>query len=79
MASMTVNINNMLNNLEEEDYNTVINFIEYLSAARKQKRTQESIAALSEIQSMFTDNKGWTSEEDMIADMAAFRKERMGL
>lgn len=79
MTSTAVSINDMLNDLEEEDYRTAISFIEYLSAVRKQKRTQESVAALSEIQSMFADDKGWDSEVDMIEDMAAFRKERMGL
>ena len=34
---------------------------------------------LAEIQGMFQNDKGWDDEESMIADMAAFRKERMGL
>lgn len=40
---------------------------------------QESKDILFQIQEMFKDDKGWNSEEDMIAEMAAFRRERMGL
>jgi len=28
---------------------------------------------------MFSDDKGWGSEESMIEDMAKFRRERLGL
>lgn len=79
MAPMAIKINDMLNNLEEEDYKTAITFIEYLSETRKQKRTNEDKKILSEIQDIFADDKGWDSEEDMLKDMALFRRERMGL
>ena len=45
---------------------------------RREKADQRS-KTLKEIQSMFADDKGWTSEESMISDMAAFRRERTGL
>lgn len=51
MASALVN--NMLDNLEEEDYKAAISFIEYLSSARKKKRAEESEKILSEIQHIF--------------------------
>lgn len=34
---------------------------------------------MKEIQSMFADDKGWDSEENMINDMVASRKERISL
>ena len=77
MASALVN--SMLDNLDEEDYRTAISFIEYLSSARKKKRAEESEKILSEIQNIFKSDKGWDSEEIMLKDMAAFRRERMGL
>ena len=43
---------------------------------RREKADQDS-KTLKEIQSMFADDKGWDSEESMINDMAAFRRERM--
>ena len=68
-----------LENLEEEDFQTAITFIQFLSDTRKKKKAADSKSILAEIQGMFQDNTGWNDEESMIADMAAFRKERMGL
>ena len=42
-------------------------------------RVKKSVDALTEIQSMFAEDKGWDSEESMLADMAEFRRERMKL
>ncbi len=75
MAPMATKVNEMLDTLEEEDYKAAISYIQFLSDSRKRKRAKESKVALKEIQSMFTDDKGWTSEEDMLEDMAAFRRD----
>lgn len=48
----------------------------YIAELRNNDRGQE---VLSEIQEMFKDDKGWDSEEEMIKDMANFRRKRMGL
>ena len=77
MAPTAMKLTNMLNSLEEEDYNAAINFIQYLSESRKKKKADESKNILKEIQGMFLDDPSWDSEESMIADMAAFRRERM--
>ena len=79
MAPLAATVNDMLNSLEEEDFKTAISFIEYLSTSRKKKHAEESKAALLEMQKIFSEDKGWDSEESMLEDMAAFRKERMGL
>ena len=76
MAPTVMKLTNMLNSLEE-DYNVAINFIQYLSETRKKKKADESKKILKEIQGMFSDDPGWDSQESMIADMAAFRRERM--
>lgn len=34
-------------------------------------------AVLAEIQGVFAENKGWTSEEEMLQDLAGFRRERI--
>ena len=69
-------INDMLNGLEEEDYKAAVSFIEYLSDTRKKKKAEESKALMAEIQGIFAEDKAWETEEDMIEDMAAFRRER---
>jgi len=60
----------MVNMLTEEDYIAVIKYIEFLISSRK-KNTKSTIR---QIQKMFTDDKGWTSEEEILSDMAAFRR-----
>ncbi len=70
-------VNDMLKNLEDDDYKTVISFIEYLTDSRKKKRAEGDKHVLTEIQMMFKDDKGWDNEGDMLADMAEFRRERM--
>ncbi len=76
MAPMAVTVNEMLDTLEEEDYKAAVRYIQFLSTTRKQENAEESKAALKEMQKLFADDKGWNSEEEMLADMAAFRRER---
>lgn len=79
MAPTAAMVNDLLSTLDTEDFNSVINYIRFLSDSRKKDRAKKSIDALTEIQSMFAEDKGWESEESMLADMAAFRRERMRL
>lgn len=44
-----------------------------------EKKKIDCKTVLAEIQEVFHDDKGWDNEESMIADMAAFRKERIEL
>jgi predicted nucleotidyltransferase len=39
------------------------------------KNAEKSKTLLAEIQKNFTDNKGWDTEEQMLKDMASFRRE----
>lgn len=79
MSSNAILVNDLLEKLDEEDYKVALTFLQYLSDSRKKKRAQESKEYLSQVQEIFKEDKGWDSEESMIADMAAFRRERMGL
>lgn len=79
MSSDAVMVSNLLEKLDEEDYKIALTFLQYLSDMKKKRKAQESKEILSQIQGMFNEDKGWESEENMIADMAAFRRERMGL
>lgn len=77
MAAMAATVNEMLDTLEADDYTAAIRYIEFLSASRKREKSKASKQALKEIQSLFADDKGWDSEDDMLADMAEFRRERL--
>lgn len=77
MAPTATMVNELLNTLETEDYNSIISYIQFLSDSRKKNKVRKSLNALAEIQDMFAEDKGWSSEEEMLADMAEFRRERM--
>lgn len=79
MAPTAMKINDMLRTLEEEDYKMVISYIQFLSDSRKKERIKKAASVMDQIQSMIGNDTGWDSEDDMLADMARFRKERMGL
>lgn len=79
MTSKLLEVDNMLNDLDDEDYQMVIRFIEFLSTNKKKKQLEKNEALLNQIQDMFKDDKGWDSEESMLKELAAFRKERLGL
>ena len=57
MAPTAIMINNMLNTLDEEDYNTAISFIQYSSDSRKKQKAEQSKKIFSEIQSIFSNDK----------------------
>ncbi len=79
MSSNAILVNDLLENLDEEDFKIALTFLQYLSESRKKKRAQESKELLTQVQEIFKEDKGWDSEKSMIADMAVFRRERMGL
>lgn len=72
MSAMAMQLSQMMQTLTEEDYLAAIKYVEFLSAMRKNAAKQ----TLHEIQGIFTDDKGWASEEEMLADMAEFRRSR---
>ncbi len=78
MAPTAVVVKNMLDTLEEEDYKMAISYIEFLLDSRRKERQKKGIDVMDGIQDLIGDNKGWESEEEMIVDMANFRRERLG-
>lgn len=64
------------NTLTDELKSEVNDFIDFLL---KNQKKNEAISTLKNIQNLFSNDKGWNSEEEMIKDMANFRKSRMGL
>ena len=79
MSPKAILLNDMLNTLNDEDYDIIIEYIRLLSATRKKERAIQTIAALDKFQEVIGEDKGWLSEDDMLEDMAAFRKERLSI
>ena len=63
----------MIAMLNDEYRIAAVKYVEYLVQAQKIKAK----GTLHQIQAVFADDKGWNSEQEMIADMANFRRERL--
>lgn len=79
MSPKAIMLNEMLNTLEDDDYDTIMEYIQLLSATRKKERAMQTIAAMDEFQDIVGEDKGWDSEEDMLKDMAAYRRGRLSI
>ena len=73
------------NQLEGLSYAEQLYVMEYLLKLMRLRQQNESAkekaasakAVLSEIQGMFEKDKGWASEDEMLKDLAGFRRERV--
>lgn len=79
MSPKVIMLNEMLNTLEDDDYDTIMEYIQLLSATRKKERAMQTIAAMDEFKDIIGEDKGWDSEEDMLKDMAAYRRGRLSI
>lgn len=79
MAPTAMAVNNLLMTLEEEDYKMAVNYIQFLAESRKKIRKKEISGLMNQFQDILDGDRGWDSEEEMLADLAQFRKERLGL
>ena len=75
------------NQLEGLSYAEQLYVMEYLLKLMRLRQQNESAkekgasskTVLSEIQGMFAEDKGWASENEMLKDLAGFRRERVAL
>ena len=73
------------NQLEGLSYAEQLYVMEYLLKLMRLRQQNESAkekgasakAVLCEIQGMFAEDKGWASEDEMLKDLAGFRRERV--
>ena len=72
-------INTLLETLETEDYSIILDYVKLIAQNRKRQRALETIAAINEFQSVLNGDKGWKTEEEMLKDMADFRRKRLGI
>lgn len=72
----TAQVDTLARKMNSEDLTSVIQFMNFLIEQRRSKAARDNQQTLMSIQDMFKDDKGWNSEDEMIADMAEFRKQR---
>lgn len=78
MEATVQTVQNMLNALDADDLRTAIRFIQFLQETKKEKNAARNLAVFHQLQNVFDDDKGgYTSEEDLIRDLAQFRRERI--
>ena len=73
------------NQLEDLSFSEQLYVMEYLFKLIRLRQQKESAneksaspkAVLGKIQDMFAEDKGWASEEEMLEDLAGFRRERV--
>ncbi|MBQ9207900.1 MAG: hypothetical protein IJ158_14465 [Treponema sp.] len=51
----------------------------FFAEKRKKQRALETIIAMNEFESVLNGDKGWKNEQEMLDDMAEFRRERLGI
>ncbi|MBQ6449619.1 hypothetical protein IJJ08_01815 [bacterium] len=72
-STQTYDLNQMIARLTRENQIAAIKYIQYLD--REQNVQKKS--ALNQIQQLLAGDRTWQSESEMIADLAAFRRDRM--
>lgn len=78
MEATVQTVQNMLNALDADDLRTAIRFIQFLRETKKEKTAARNLAVFHQLQKVFDDDKGgYTSEEELIRDLAQFRRERI--
>lgn len=70
-------ITDMLSGLSDNSRNSAYDYIRYLWEREGPQRQERAREAFEQVDAMIGDNKGWDSEEDMIRDLAEFRRSRM--
>lgn len=72
MTAMAAEFSEIIETLTEEDLRSALDYVRFLSASRKKKAK----STLKQIQGLFAEDKGWKNEQEMLADMADFRRNR---
>ena len=70
-------LNRLLAGLNNEDLRKAISYVEFLYDQRQKTDADRNGRIMREIQALIGDDKGWDSEEEMIKDVAEFRRSRM--
>ena len=69
-------ITGMFESLSEEDQISALDYIQYLRDRAGRRKAEQARRAFEEVDRLLNGDTGWASEEEMIADLAQFRRER---
>lgn len=72
MTAMAAEFSEIIKTLTEEDLRSALDYVRFLLASHK----KAAKATMKQIQGIFANDKGWKNEQEMLADMASFRRTR---
>ncbi len=70
-------ITDMIESLTEESQSAAVSYIKYLMYMDGQRDAEQARRAFERVDAILDGDTGWTSEEEMIADLAEFRRKSM--
>ena len=73
----TAMMNDLFEVLSEEDQTSVLDYIQYLADSAGRRKAERAQRAFDHVKEILNGDTGWASEEEMIADVAEFRRKRM--
>lgn len=73
----TAMLADMLECLSEENRFAVFSYVQYLMDMEGRRKAQQAQRAFENVDTILNGDTGWASEEEMIADLAEFRRKSM--
>ena len=70
MSAIVAEFSQILETLSDEDLRSALDYVRFLSDSRKKSAKKK----MKKIQNIFADDKGWKDEQEMLEDMANFRR-----
>lgn len=70
-------VTDLFEKLSEESQIAAASYIQYLMYMEGQRKAERARRAFEAVDAMLDGDTGWASEEEMIADVAEFRRKRM--
>ena len=78
MSAVTVkDVTDILEGLSNENLISAYDYIRQLAKEQGRRKAERAQRAFDHVKEILDGDTGWTSEEEMIADLAEFRRKRM--
>ena len=74
----TAAVSGLYEQLSEEDKALAVDYLKFLVIRSREKKAEGARKAFAEVDAVLQGETGWKSEEEMIEDLAAFRRSRQG-
>ena len=77
MTVMEKKINSMLTTLDEKQVEDFFQYVEYLIFLKERETKSDNSFKIAQIQDLLVGEDVWENEDEMLAEMAEFRRSRM--